>query len=70
MVIVIIIIIIIIIIMEKKSSSVADTRSFFQEIHFLLCNPNFHCCILKSPPLFFILSQMNPVHNLTSYFST
>jgi len=48
----------------------ADGPSASQEISRLLWNPKFHCCIRNVSQLVPILSQINAVHVLTSYFFT
>jgi hypothetical protein len=50
-----------------ESSWEANRHSISHTIYCLLRNPKIHW--LNSPPLDPILSQMNPVHNLPSYFS-
>jgi hypothetical protein len=42
----------------------ANSRSVGQEIPRLLRNRNVHCYVHKTPPLFPILSQINPIHTL------
>jgi hypothetical protein len=43
-------------------------RSASQEIPYLLVNPKIHYRVHNSPPTFPVLSQMNPVHTLQTYF--
>jgi hypothetical protein len=47
----------------------SDSRSPDQEIILLLCNQNINFHVHKWQPLDPILSQMNPVHTITPYFS-
>jgi hypothetical protein len=52
--------------MKQRSSWESATS---QTILYLLCSPKVQwSCIHKNPPLDFILSQMNPVHILTTDF--
>jgi hypothetical protein len=46
----------------------ADTCFVGQEMPRLLWNLNIHCCVHNSPTLDPILSHLNPVHTLISYF--
>jgi len=56
--------------MEQSPSSEVDSRSASQEFPRLLRKPKFHYhVIIKDPPLAFILSQINPIHNLPPYFN-
>jgi hypothetical protein len=46
----------------------SNSHSASKEIPGPLWNPKIQYCVYNSPPLDPILSQMNPVHILTSYF--
>jgi len=48
--------------MEHSPSWEANRFSASQEIPLILCNPKVHYRVYKSPPLFPVLSQMNPFH--------
>jgi hypothetical protein len=54
--------------MEIRSSEAAS-RSATQEIFNILWNRHVYNRVHKSPSLFPMLSQMNPVHSTPSYFS-
>jgi hypothetical protein len=45
-----------------------DSRSAGKETSLLLRNTNFHYSVHKSPTLEPIMSQLNPVHTITTYF--
>ena len=54
--------------MEQNPYSEADSPSASQDIPHVLRNRKFHYRVHKSPPLVPILSQINLVHALQTYF--
>jgi hypothetical protein len=54
--------------MELSHFSEADSCSATQEISKILRNPKVHYGVHKSPPLLHILSEINAIHTLPSYF--
>jgi hypothetical protein len=52
--------------MQQSRSWKANRFSASQEITRILCNPKIHYRIYKCPPPATILSQIDPVHTLTS----
>jgi hypothetical protein len=53
--------------MEEIPSWEANSHSASQEIAYLSRNMKVHYRVHKDPPLYPILSQMNPVHNFKPY---
>jgi hypothetical protein len=54
--------------MEQNPSSEANQFAASKEIPHILWNPKVHYRTHKSPPPDSILSQLNLVHTITSYF--
>jgi len=54
--------------MEQRPSWEANRFSASQEIPRILWNPKVHLPTHKRPPPLPILSQLDPVHTLTSYY--
>jgi hypothetical protein len=54
--------------MEQITFWETDSRLANWEIPLRLCNVKFYCRVHKNPPLVPILSQMNPIRTLTTYF--
>jgi hypothetical protein len=54
--------------LKQTPSLEADSRSADQGISHLLWIPKAYYHVRKSPPLVYILSQMNLVHTITPYF--
>jgi hypothetical protein len=55
--------------MKLSPSREAASRTTTQEFHNMLWNSEVRYGVHKKPPLAPILSQINPVHTTTSYFS-
>jgi hypothetical protein len=53
--------------LERYQSSQVNSRLDIQKLARLLRNPKAHYSVHKSPPLGSILSQINPVHTLSSH---
>jgi hypothetical protein len=54
--------------MSQNLLQAAANRSSIQEFPNILQNPKVQCRVHENPPLVSILSQMNPVHIIPSYF--
>jgi hypothetical protein len=54
---------------EQNLSPGTNSHSASQEICRVLCNPKVHFLIYSSQPPLPIVSQISPIHTITSYFS-